>query len=111
MAAASLVVLSTVTGSTEEAFQSMTNPAASSVGKIAEKEERWRSYLEEIQAGNSESLAQLYDETSSLLYGLALRILNDRSDAEEVVLDVYQKVWRTTHTFDASRGTVWGWLT
>lgn len=89
----------------------MTDPAASAFGKVAEKEERWRSYLDGIREEDSESLARLYDETSSLLYGLALRILNDPSDAEEVVLDVYQKVWKSTHTFDASRGTVWGWLT
>jgi RNA polymerase sigma-70 factor (ECF subfamily) len=89
----------------------MADTVSSPFGKVAEKEERWRGYLDRIRAGNSEALAQLYDETSSLLYGLALRVLNDPSDAEEVVLDVYQQVWRSTHTFDPKRGTVWGWLT
>ena len=101
------MVLSLVTGSTEF----MTDPVALPFGKVAEKEERWRGYLDGIQAGNSEALAKLYDETSSFLYGLALRVLNDPSDAEEIVLDVYQQVWRSTHRFDAGRGTVWGWLT
>ena len=88
----------------------MTDPVASPFAKVTEKEERWRGYLDGIRAGNSDALAKLYDETSSLLYGLALRVLNDPSDAEEVVLDVYQQVWRSTHTFDPGRGTVWGWL-
>ena len=88
----------------------MADAAASTNGKIAERQERWRSYLERIRARNADALAQLYDETSSLLYGLALRILNDPPDAEEVVLDVYQQVWKSTETFDPSRGTVWGWL-
>jgi len=89
----------------------MRDPVASPFSKVAEKEERWRGYLDGIRAGNPDSLAKLYDETSSLLYGLALRVLNDAPDAEEVVLDVYQQVWRSTHTFDPGRGTVWGWLT
>ena len=89
----------------------MTDPVASPFNKVAEKEERWRRYLDGIRAGNSEALANLYDETSSSLYGLALRVLNDPADAEEVVLDVYQQVWRATHTYDPGRGTVWGWLT
>ena len=77
------------------------------IGKVAQNEERWRAHLEGIGAGNSEALARLYDETSSILYGLALRVLNDPSDAEEVVLDVYQQVWKSTHSFDPTRGTVW----
>ena len=82
----------------------------SPAGKAHEKELRWRLHLDRIRGGSSEALAQLYDETSSMLYGLALRILTDPPDAEEVVLDVYQQVWKSTHTFDPSRGTVWGWL-
>src|ERR1051326_1848322 len=107
MGAASTVVLSTLAG----LAGNMADTVSSPFGKVAEKEERWRGYLDRIRAGNSEALAQLYDETSILLYGLALRVLNDPSDAEEVVLDVYQQVWRSTHTFDPKRGTVWGWLT
>jgi RNA polymerase sigma-70 factor (ECF subfamily) len=89
----------------------MTDPVASSFNKATEKEERWRGYLDGIRGGNSEALAKLYDETSSVLYGLALRVLSDPADAEEVVLDVYQQVWKSPHTFDPGRGTVWGWLT
>ena len=107
MGAMSSMVLSTVIGSTEI----MTDPVTSPFNTVAEKDERWRRYLDEVRAGNSDALAKLYDETSGLLYGLALRILNDSSDAEEVVLDVYQQVWRSTHRFDPGRGTVWGWLT
>ncbi len=66
--------------------------------------------MDRIQAGDPEGLARLYDETSSVLYGLALRVLNDPADAEEVVLDVYKQVWKSTQTFDTARGSVWGWL-
>jgi RNA polymerase sigma-70 factor (ECF subfamily) len=99
---------STVTSS---ACGRMLGPAALPLPKVAQNEERWRAHLDGIRLGNSESLARLYDETCGILYGLALRVLNDPADAEEVILDVYQQVWKSTHTFDASRGSVWGWLT
>ena len=63
-----------------------------------------------IGARNPEALAALYDETSRFLYGLALQILRDRADAEEVILDVYQHVWSHSHLYDETRGNVWNWL-
>ena len=89
----------------------MADVSTSLFSKVTRNDERWRGCLDRIRAGDAEALAQLYDETSSLLYGLALRVLNDPADAEEVVLDVYQQVWKSIHTFDATRGTVSAWLT
>jgi len=85
----------------------MANPAPWQGGR---NEERWRAYLDRIRAGDPEGLARLYDETSSVLYGLALRVLNDSADAEEVVLDVYKQIWKSTNAFDTARGSVWAWL-
>lgn len=83
---------------------------ASGFNKLAQNEERWISYLDGIRARRAESLASLYDETSSFLYGLALRVLNDPVDAEEVVLDAYQQIWKSVDSFDPTRGTILGWL-
>ena len=112
------VLSSTVTGPVRDGCTSMIGPAALPLPKVGQNEERWRAHLDGIRAGNSESLARLFRqasdaafETSGILYGLALRVLSDPADAEEVILDVYQQVWKSTHTFDASRGSVWGWLT
>jgi RNA polymerase sigma-70 factor, ECF subfamily len=63
-----------------------------------------------IRVRNPESLASLYDETSRFLYGLALRILGNQADAEEVILDVYQHVWNHGDLYDDARGNVWSWL-
>lgn len=89
----------------------MTSPAASSSNKLAQSDHRWREYVGGIRARNADALAQLYDETSTILYSFAVRMLNDAADAEEVVLDVYQQVWKSIETFDSSRGTVLAWLT
>jgi RNA polymerase sigma-70 factor (ECF subfamily) len=71
---------------------------------------RWTGYMTAIQNRQAEALAQLYDETSRVLYGLASRILSDPADAEEVLLDTYQHVWNAAGSFDASRGSVLAWL-
>jgi RNA polymerase sigma-70 factor (ECF subfamily) len=60
--------------------------------------------------GDSRALASLYDRTSSLVNGLALRILNDRSAAEEITGDVYLQVWRTAQSYDPQRGNPVSWL-
>ena len=77
----------------------------------SEREKRWRSYVAEIATGNAQSLASLYDETSKVLYALALRIVGNAADADEVLLEVFEQTWRSAHTFDPSRSGVWHWLT
>ena len=60
--------------------------------------------------GEQESLARLYDETSSLINGLLLRILEYPQDAEEALLDVYMKAWKNAATYTSERGSVQSWL-
>lgn len=79
-------------------------------GSSLERDERWQACLRDIRAGDAHALTRLYDDSSSSLFGLALRILGNRADAEEVLLDVFEQVWRRADTFDPERGTVWRWL-
>jgi RNA polymerase sigma-70 factor (ECF subfamily) len=37
-------------------------------------------------------------------------MMKNKADAEEIILDVFEQVWRTAHRFDSARGSVWGWL-
>jgi RNA polymerase sigma-70 factor (ECF subfamily) len=76
----------------------------------SERENCWREYLQEIRNGNSEALGRLYDASAPMLYTLALRIVGNAADAEEVLLDAFEQVWRTADTFDPARGGVWRWL-
>ena len=56
------------------------------------------------------ALARLYDETSSRVYGLALRICRQAAMAEEVVEEAYWQAWRQAPRFDPVRGEVMTWL-
>ena len=59
----------------------MIGPVLTPFGRMAQNEERWRGYLRRIGSGDRQGLAQLYDETCSVIYGLALRIVDDPSVA------------------------------
>lgn len=71
----------------------------------------WKDLIERAAARDEEALAGLYDESSGLVYSLALRILGNEADAEEVTLEVYTQVWRCAADFDRARGTAGAWLT
>jgi RNA polymerase sigma-70 factor (ECF subfamily) len=77
---------------------------------ISDREKRWRLYLGGIALGKAESLTLLYDESAASLLGLALRMMRNKADAEEIMLDVFEQVWRTAHSFDPGRGSAWRWL-
>jgi RNA polymerase sigma-70 factor (ECF subfamily) len=63
-----------------------------------------------VARDESWALAELYDRYVRLVFSLALKVLNDRSSAEEVVQEVFAKVWRGSHAFDADRGKFSSWL-
>jgi RNA polymerase sigma-70 factor, ECF subfamily len=56
------------------------------------------------------ALSKLYDRYSRTVYGVGLNILGDRSTVEELVQDVFLKVWRSSRTFDPSRSSFSTWL-
>jgi RNA polymerase sigma-70 factor (ECF subfamily) len=56
------------------------------------------------------AISALYDRYARTVYGVGLKILGDRSLAEELVQDVFLKVWRSAGTFDPSRSSFSTWL-
>ncbi len=61
--------------------------------------------------GEEHAATLLYDRHAASMYGLALRIVGETADAEEVVLDAFAQAWREAARFDGARGSVLGWLT
>jgi RNA polymerase sigma-70 factor (ECF subfamily) len=61
--------------------------------------------------GEERAATQLYDRHGAVMYGLALRMVSEPADAEEVVLDAFAQAWREASRYDTSRGSVLGWLT
>lgn len=63
-----------------------------------------------IAAGDQRALGALYDRQVTLVHSLAVRLLNDADDAEDVVEETFWQVWRHASRYDASRGSVTTWL-
>ena len=74
------------------------------------RDQDWVALIKRVADGDQYALNTLYDATNRLVFGLVLRILNDRSTAEEVILDVYTQVWRQAALYDRSRGAPLAWI-
>jgi RNA polymerase sigma-70 factor (ECF subfamily) len=66
--------------------------------------------IHQIATGNRTALAEIYDRYSGLIHALALRILRDGADAEEIVQDTFLQAWRQADRFDRGRGSASAWL-
>ena len=71
--------------------------------------EVWDALLQGIPAYR-DAVAELYDRHASRVMGLAVRIVRNSSDAEDVVQEVFSQAWRTAPNYQPGRGTVVGWL-
>ena len=59
---------------------------------------------------DQKAFAELYKRTSSKLFGVCLRMLHDRGEAEEVLQETYTTVWRRAASFDAAKASAITWL-
>src|ERR1700754_1519648 len=60
--------------------------------------------------GERAALRQLYDATSAKLFGVCLRILSDRQEAEDVLQETYLAVWTKAAGFDPGKASPITWL-
>ncbi len=66
--------------------------------------------MKRIKAGDEEALGELYDLYNRLLYGLIISIVKTREEAEDVLQEVFVKIWEKASTFNEDRGNVYSWI-
>lgn len=66
--------------------------------------------MKRLAAGDQAAFATFYDATSSSVFGIVLRVLRDRAQAEEVTQEVFLEAWRTAARYDVKQGTPAAWV-
>jgi len=69
-----------------------------------------RLLVDRMAGGEDSALGELYDRYGKTVYALALAIVREPADAEEVVVDAFGQAWRQASGFDPLRGSVGAWL-
>ena len=69
-----------------------------------------RAAVDRMAGGDTSALAALYDRHARAIYSLAMRIVSDAAEAEDVVQDVFTQAWRQAKQYDAARAPVAAWL-
>jgi RNA polymerase sigma-70 factor (ECF subfamily) len=66
--------------------------------------------IQQIARQDREAFSQFYDRCSSLVFSLAMRMLKVRSDAEDLLQEVFVQVWRQASNYSPERGSPEAWI-
>ncbi|MEO6138402.1 MAG: sigma-70 family RNA polymerase sigma factor [Luteimonas sp.] len=84
--------------------------ATDTIDSIDAERDQLRHWLVGTAGGDRSAFENLYSRTSAKLFGVCLRILHERSEAEEVLQDVYLTIWRKAAQYDGDRASPITWL-
>lgn len=59
---------------------------------------------------NKEAIAILYDQYAPALFGVAMKIVHSEAIAEDILQDVFVKVWQNSHQYNSKKGSLFTWL-
>ena len=88
----------------------MTEHVGRQAGRDVRPSQWERTTRDRLIAGEEGALNEIYDQFSSFVYGLALRVIGDARAAEDVSQDVFVTVWDRPGAFDPDRGSLPTWL-
>ena len=92
----------------EDAVPKMVASGADPATRLAHHDDT--ALIAAIAQGSSEALEALYDRYAAVVYRMALRILKNPELAEEMVQEVFWRVWRRSSSFAQERGRVAQWM-
>ena len=66
--------------------------------------------ISRVRAGDEDALAALHDRYAQVVYSVALRVLGETTEAEDILQEIFLQLWRNPQTFDSNRGSLGAWL-
>ena len=88
----------------------MAKTSARNAPHVAARNERLSGLLSRVALKDQTAFAALYDETSSHLFGVAVRIVREAPTAEELLQEAFVSIWHHAPSYDASRSQPFTWL-
>jgi RNA polymerase sigma-70 factor (ECF subfamily) len=88
-----------------------TGRAGAGAGGRAAENDLLAELVLQAARGHEDAFAELYDRTSSRVYGVILRVLRSADHAAEVTQEVYVEIWRQSARYVPDKGSVLGWMT
>jgi RNA polymerase sigma-70 factor (ECF subfamily) len=76
-----------------------------------DRNQRLSGLLARVALGDRAAFEAVYRDTGGYLFGVVLRVVQDRGQAEDVLQEVFVNVWRAAGSFDAARAQPLTWLT
>ena len=75
-----------------------------------DRTEQDREWIRRMASKDADALDAFYTRYNRLAFSLVLRIVSNREDAEDVLMDVFWQVWQQASRYDVSRGKPVAWL-
>jgi len=66
--------------------------------------------IDRVRIGEQQAMAEIFDRYAGLVYSVALRVLKDSGNAEDVTQEIFFQLWRNPDSFSSSRGSLGAWL-
>jgi len=79
-------------------------------GTLTDQQLTDRQLMDQLRRRQPDALSRMYDQYSTMVYAIAMRVLRDTAAAEDVMQEVFLKLWQQPETFADHRGSLCGWL-
>lgn len=66
--------------------------------------------LDRVRKGDQQAMAAIFDRYATMIYSVALRVLKDTGEAEDVMQEIFVQVWRSPGSFVSGKGSLGAWL-
>ena len=86
------------------------NSDPGTINAITSRASEDAALLVRVREGDQQAMASLFERYSGIVYSVALRVLRDTGQAEDVMQDIFIQVWRNPNAFVSGRGSLGAWL-
>jgi RNA polymerase sigma factor (sigma-70 family) len=77
---------------------------------VTSRHDQAERLLRDMKQGSAAAFEQFYERFAPLVYSIALRMVGDQMEAEDLCHDIFLEVYRTADQYDPQRGSVEAWL-